>query len=174
MNSKQIAKRCSYLMQQSPIRFLGVFPRDMIPAPTYTPSCYVANIDTADEPGTHWIAVIHKSEGEVEFFDSLCQPPNVYGFMYRQPKTMNYRIQSLSSTTCGHHCILFLYRRANGISMQQFESRFDKENFYMNDYLAYDFVRRFTRKIPNSFSIACECPCNQTCINSAHYHIVPM
>jgi hypothetical protein len=111
------------------------------------PHLYVLNTDTSDGPGEHWcVAVLFLNRDICEFFDPLGMPPNYYGF--EKPilrhcskiKFNEYRVQSISSSTCGHHCLFFALNRARKISPEKILSKYSHFNFIQNDHMVYDFV----------------------------------
>ena len=51
--------------------FQGVYPSDLLPASvSHYPALYIANVDTSDKSGSHWVAIYFTKEQEGEFFDS--------------------------------------------------------------------------------------------------------
>ena len=59
--------------------FQGVYPSDKLPASvSQYPALYIANVDTSDKPGSHWVAFYFTKEQEGEFFDSYGAPPRKY------------------------------------------------------------------------------------------------
>ena len=59
--------------------FIGVFSSDTLPSYAQT-GYYVVNLDTSQQPGSHWIAIkISKSKCKNEYFDSYgLGPPTVH------------------------------------------------------------------------------------------------
>jgi len=105
--------------QNPPASFLGAFPRDQLDVDklrigkTY-PLCFIANTDTSDEPGQHWVAYYFHNHTHVTFFDSFGKPPGYYGFKHSTDSHITTAIynpiplQQEQSTTCGEHCVMFL------------------------------------------------------------------
>ena len=59
--------------------FQGVYPSDKLPASvSQYPALFIANVDTSDKPGSHWVAFYFAKEQEGEFFDSYGAPPSKY------------------------------------------------------------------------------------------------
>ena len=59
--------------------FQGVYPSDKLPASvSQYPALYIANVDTSDKPGSHWVAFYFTKEQEGEFFDSYGAPSSKY------------------------------------------------------------------------------------------------
>lgn len=90
----------------------------------------VLNLDSSDEPGSHWVAVFLDLEGRVfEFFDSYGEPApqevkDFYedlnhrsrnGWRYRENKTEHQR----KNSECGVYSIHFLVRRLSGESFKR-------------------------------------------------------
>lgn len=106
--------------------FKGVFPASQLPpvgdftgANVDYPFCFVANTDTADKTGQHWVAFYFDKTGMARYFDSFGREP-----CYRD--WLNYlsgnsklglwdycraEIQSLDSIACGEYCIYYLIKR---------------------------------------------------------------
>ena len=56
--------------------FQGVYPSDKLPTSVLSyQALFIANVDTSDKPGSHWIAFYFTEEKEGEFFDSYGLPP---------------------------------------------------------------------------------------------------
>lgn len=103
--------------------YLGVYARDLIPLYSLSrfPCAYVSNTDTHSYPGTHWVAFFHESPTVLEFYDSYGRHPKTYGFLIPDTiPTSEYSttpIQSLYASTCGEHCIYYLYQRSHNITL---------------------------------------------------------
>ena len=105
-------------LKNTATNFLGVFPRDLIPDPislTNFPACLVANTDTHDQPGTHWVAFYFNSCSDIEFFDSYGQSPSSYSILITANVMNPTTLQSIYTDVCGHYCIYFLYKRSLSI-----------------------------------------------------------
>ena len=131
--------------------FGGVFPSDKLPREVENyPKAYVANVDKASSPGSHWVAIYFASNDTAEFFDSLGQPPGTYTmsfvtFLDRNclQWTNNYKtLQSPFSNVCGQYCIYYLVHRCRKINMNTIVQKFtsNREN---NDKLVAQFVRTY-------------------------------
>lgn len=91
--------------------FRGVYMRDTLPKKPRRIECAILNLDTSDNPGTHWVAYV-KLNNYCEYFDSFgnLRPPlelthylNGFSIIYNYDK-----FQSYNSVNCGHLCIKFL------------------------------------------------------------------
>jgi len=70
MNTLQILHFLSKHSKTKSI-FIGVFPSDRLPKTILKyAALIIANTDTSDQPGTHWIAFYFDSRRSAEFFDS--------------------------------------------------------------------------------------------------------
>ena len=63
--------------------FLGVFPANKIPLKSKLnspfPKSFIANMDTASRPGSHWIAIYIPTPHIIEYFDNFGDwPPKNY------------------------------------------------------------------------------------------------
>lgn len=143
MNSWQIF----HLLKRHPQTrgvFVGVYAVDDLPRkPRYRKPCaYIANTDPKSEPGTHWVAFYFGKIG-VDYFDSSGRYPlpEFQHFM----GTWNYKrnahqIQSLMTSTCGQHCIFYIWKRSQGLEMEDIVSKFDKHNLLKNDVFVTESV----------------------------------
>lgn len=114
---------------------------------------YILNTDTSSGPGEHWCAVyFENSKGE--FFDPFGEPPESYNFpnliesrsfakMIHNP----IRVQSLTSTTCGQHCIFYSLNRCRGSSMKEILNMYDIRNTAKNDEMVYNVVQKFRQVV---------------------------
>lgn len=118
---------------------LGVLPADCLPSicrlqdilRSVALCCFVANTDPAKRPGKHWVLFIASSVRgtiQLEYFDSYGLPMVLYTDLYNScarkrllPLIKVYSsvsLQDVSSSVCGHYCILFAHFRANGHSFK--------------------------------------------------------
>ena len=74
MNSTQLAiilKKDKYTRAV----FQGVYPSDKLPTRVSSfPALFIANVDTNDRPGSHWVAFYFTKERKGKFFDSYGLP----------------------------------------------------------------------------------------------------
>ena len=116
--------------------FQGVYPSDLLPSKVRKPALIIANTDSSDKPGSHWVAFFIPKTGPAEYFDSVAHTPidekfirfmmkNCHGFTFSDK-----RIQDLLTSTCGNYCSVFLYFKSRGISyaniMKKFNSNLPK------------------------------------------------
>lgn len=116
---------------------LGVVPADCLPSVSCLQDilrsavlcCFVANTDPAKLPGKHWVLFVASSVRgaiQLEYFDSYGLPMALYTDVYNDcvrkrllPLIKVYStlsLQDVSSSVCGHYCILFAHFRAMGHS----------------------------------------------------------
>ena len=123
--------------------FQGVYPSDLLPASvSHYPALFIANVDTSDKPGSHWVAFYFTKEQEGEFFDSYGSPPSKYSgtfitFLNNNSIQWTFNtvtLQSIYSKVCGHYCLYFALYRSLQISMSTIVHRFSK-NSTKNDIL---------------------------------------
>lgn len=94
--------------------FRGVYMRDTLPSKSNGIECAILNLDTSQNPGTHWVAYC-KINNYCEYFDSYgdLKPPKEL-IMYLTKSTNIYynyiNYQKNNSHNCGHLCIKFLKR----------------------------------------------------------------
>lgn len=149
MNTQQLKE----ILKKDPIaryKFCGVYAENTLPKTLDVYPCgLIANTDPKGKPGKHWVAFYFSSPHEGEFFDSYGYPPSFYSshfesFLNRNAKEWIYnhrQLQSTFTTVCGEYCILYLSRRARGVSMNRIVTVFsdDKE---LNDHWVYHIVMR--------------------------------
>lgn len=128
MDTVQINK----ILSRNPLtqkQYLGCFPADQIPAGTqkmHFPHCMVVNVDSADQAGSHWIALFCESAHIADYYDSagVWPPlsPHIRNFLFRNYATIHYNthpLQSERARTCGKHVIFFVYHRCAGASLDK-------------------------------------------------------
>src|SRR5580658_6478645 len=118
MDTKQIINELKHLP-----KFIGVFPRDLLPTRVKYPSCLIANTDPSSAPGEHWVAIILNRDRSGEYFDSYGLPPmhdEIIHFMNRTcPKGWTHNpitLQCIECVTCGDYCVYYLKLRSSGYS----------------------------------------------------------
>ena len=113
--------------------FVGVFPVDRVPS-SDKPFCYIANSESHNLPGRHWIAVNIDGNGIVRIFDPLALPlpanlcrtlANNYVTLYHVTSAS----QNLSSNLCGHHCMYFLFNGEPALNDIVVRTWFRNKNF---------------------------------------------
>ena len=137
--------------------FQGVHPTDKLPTSVSSyPALFIANVDTSDKPGSHWIAFYFTKDREGEFFDSYGLPPNKYSrtftnFLNKNSNSWKFNsktLQSINSNVCGHYCLYFALFRSRQVSMSTIVNRFSS-NKSGNDFLVKRFIdKRFPISLP--------------------------
>ncbi|GFW46561.1 hypothetical protein TNCV_1936311 [Trichonephila clavipes] len=91
--------------------FLDVYASDCLPGRiVHYPACFVCNIDSSTQPGSHWIAFYLLSPNEGEFYDSYGNELTYFmgpiaNFALRYNR-MNYNpmtLQSNKTAVCGQY-----------------------------------------------------------------------
>ncbi len=122
-------------------KFIGVFPSDRLPK--HRTGCMIVNEDPHTQNGSHWVSIFLLPNNRAEYFDS-------YGSIPRVKRIKNYlkgfdtvrnteQLQSLFSTTCGQHCLFYLYNRCRGIGLATIIDSYSKQQ-HRNDEMVADFV----------------------------------
>ena len=128
--------------------FQGVYPSDKLPtAVSSFPALLIANVDTSDAPGSHWVAFYFTKDRKGEFFYSYGLPPSSFtgtfsSFLNNNSKDWSFNsvtLQSINSKVCGHYCLYYALFRCRNISMSTIEHRFSK-NKEENDFLVQRFI----------------------------------
>lgn len=86
--------------------------RDQLPKQPFKKECGVINLDSSENPGTHWVAYA-KYRNYIEYFDSYgnLRPPTEF-IEYIGPN-IHYNCNNIQRNhpyNCGHLCIQFLKR----------------------------------------------------------------
>lgn len=128
-------------------KFLGVFPRDCLPsAVTKLPATLIANTDSNDKPGEHWVAIYIDERSKGRYFDSYGLPPlhdDFVDFLDANCSVWKYNrdmIQGVTSTSCGKFCVLYVSLRCMGWHHNKILSIFNKNDLNANDKLVSEYV----------------------------------
>lgn len=144
MDTKEMLGIVDMLADLKPF-FRGIFASNSLPVRvTRFPSAVVCNTDPIEEKGSHWIVFWLRNETECEFYDSFGRLPEYYDIRLRDFIDRNsfvcvynnVQVQQDSASTCGFHVLYYLYRRAQGFSMQSSLELLGRIN-------SDDFVRKF-------------------------------
>ena len=101
--------------------FQRVYRSDKLPASVLQyPALFMANVDTSDKPGSHWVAFYFTKEQEGEFFDSYGAPLSKYSGRFTTFLNNNSNqwifnaviLQSIYSKVCGHQLSTIEYNCA--------------------------------------------------------------
>lgn len=111
-----------------------------------TPRFYVLNTDKSYGGGEHWCLVFFFTPSNCEFFDPLGFHPETYGFdvpLLEHASLITYnnvRVQSLLSSTCGHHCIYYALMRCRRRGPGDILRTYDPSSLAANDAMVFKFV----------------------------------
>lgn len=127
------------MMQDKTLKkiFRGVFPADKLPK-LKKPAMIIANTDSSDQPGSHWVAFFLPQKGPTEVFNSTGQGvENEYFIKFLENNCKKFvfnkkRLQGNLSSTCGQYCAVYLYQRSRNMSFKKFLDLFSN-NFDEND-----------------------------------------
>lgn len=110
---------------------------------------WIVNTDTCGGRGLHWVAFHFPPKGPIEVFNSLGNCPDYYHKRFQNILILNgyvdSRIQSETSTLCGHYCIYFILQRLKGRSMNDIVPDFNVFNAHANDRLVSGFINAMPR-----------------------------
>ena len=143
MNSLELHAILENALRGTKTKFLGVFPSNGLPIPTSYPACFVANLDPAPLPGSHWCAFYYVDPNTLEFFDSFGLAPSILPFALPEGLGITYNstpIQKTTSAVCGHYCIFFLFHRSRGSSLSRIAS-------HLCQIRSDTYVRIYIRKL---------------------------
>lgn len=144
MNTLQIRE---YLKKIHHSLQYNVFAANCIPIHISTPVYMISNLDPNTKPGSHWVAIFIDINGFGEYFDTFGRKPDGYqlSFLRRNTYKWTYNnkiIQNIFSALCGEYCLLYLYFRLRGITLEEFVNFFG-DNTYNNDILLNKMLQSF-------------------------------
>ena len=129
--------------------FKGTFAQDElnILKKSNSKAFYIVNTGMRDSEGIHWVA-IYFNGFNLYYFDSFAIAPTFYANIYAallKFKANNifmlpFRIQGISSSVCGHYCLIFLIFMCSGYLYNYFISLFSNTNFIANDALVCSYI----------------------------------
>lgn len=80
--------------------------------------CFIYNIDSARNEGTHWVLVFIKDK-KCEYFDSYGFPPTIELLKYlnniKERYYNTFKVQKPQEVICGHLCLYVLFCLSNNI-----------------------------------------------------------
>ena len=108
--------------------FLGVFASDELSLlPKTDTGILIFNTDSSESPGQHWISLCITKEC-ILYFDSLNLnfqlSDDISEFLVKLDKNMimnKIPIQTMDSSNCGKHCLVFCYVMSFEKSVNQYE-----------------------------------------------------
>jgi len=86
-------------MQTTKHNYMGTFPSDKLPVPTRFPSCFIANLDSSNQLGSHWVAVYLTKTGKAEFYDTYAQQPPP---IFKEYLESNFSVLRINKRVLGH------------------------------------------------------------------------
>ena len=140
-----------------------MYPSGLLPLEVKRyPQSFVANGDTSEKLGSHWVALYFIDGQHGEFFASYRLPPHRYtkyfeDFLNRNAAQWTYNrkhLQSLFTDVCGHCCIFYIYNRCHNVKMNTIANMLPSKVKEDNDALVHYFVehKRVVREIVKSSS----------------------
>ena len=93
-------------------KFVGVFPSDKIPKLKKNQMC-IANLDTSDKSGSHWVSFYCNEHSRCYFYDSFGRPVKSFKNLQKRNKlvkeSQDYDAeQEIEESNCGQRCISWL------------------------------------------------------------------
>ena len=131
--------------------FQGVYPSNQLPTSVSSLlALFIANVDTSEKPGSHWVAFYFTKDREGEFFDSYGLLPSNYTGTFTRFLNNNsihwtfnsVTLQSMNSKVCGHYCLYYAVFRCRNSSMSTIVHRFSN-NKRRNDFLVKRFIEKY-------------------------------
>ena len=108
--------------------FKGVFTRDQLPKKIGNKEAGIVNLNTSNEPGSHWVAYFRDGSKKI-YFDSFGQviPTEIQKYLktndeYRNNLPVIERntdvVQEPNTVICGHLCLYVLDNLSKGVNFQ--------------------------------------------------------
>ena len=151
MNTLEI---CTALYENAVTResFGNVCAYDELPLHQWTtPRYWVINTAPSWHSGKHWVVIYISQARNAEFFDTLGRRPEYYNqhlHDFISKYSMDYvhngrRLQGRSDSSCGLHCIYYIYHRCLGNSMDAIVNNFTDDPHF-NNTLVESFMTLYT------------------------------
>jgi len=147
MENEVLSEMCEKLISN----FVGVYSSDRIPLKCYKLKnfCMILNLDSHNEPGSHFVS-IHYKNNYLEYFDSYGLPPiipKIIDFIRYLTTNKNAalkinkkKIQSNTSMFCGLFCLGHLMSKNLMFTMDDYVSIYSKNTLELNDELVVYFI----------------------------------
>jgi hypothetical protein len=142
--------------------YLGCYPCNRIPYPWKFPSSVIANVESAQAKGSHWVAIFMPTPYKAYYFDSLGSLPNPcirHCLLIKFKKVLynTLRIQALTSDKCGLYVIIYVYFLSIGMNFNQFLKMINLEPY--SDIFVSHLIQKIIEKFyfwKNKNSFFCE------------------
>lgn len=158
-------------MRRDPVtahHYIGTYAADTLPRFPPYPALLIVNTMKSYSPGEHWVAIALDAHGRGEYFDSYGRGPVVRehrDFMARSCSRWRYNetwLQSLDSSVCGQHCVMYLVHRAHGITLDNYVQSYFSKNTQKNDEIVSILFQHYIEKMPVCEGVSFSCN-NQIC-----------
>ncbi len=116
------------------------------------PSAIIANTDSCEKPGSHWVCFYFEGKDKAQFFDSYGLSPNVLhetfpSFLQNNCKgspTYNQKcLQSPFSKMCGEFCTHYILQRSRGVASEDIIRQQFTDDLVFNDNLVAQYVEEY-------------------------------
>ena len=147
MDNHQIARLLRKLPRTRRM-FMGVFAADTVPLirGVNEVTSYIVNLDNANQPGSHWVAIYLAPNEVPEYFDSYgedCQNARLCSLLGEMRIYNPLRLQSFASTTCGQHSIFYILCKSFRLDMGQILDSYPGQplanDIFVNDIVEWVF-----------------------------------
>ena len=134
------------------------------------PMCIILNTDVSSGKWEHWLALYVSNRTRCELFDSYACPPNFYSVHVPCPTVLlvnKIKLQSESSSVCGHYCIYYLALRSHGFKAERILSSLNTKSIAGNDrYVGVstcEMLRQSSQNRKNVNRTTCTHSCRPLC-----------
>lgn len=116
--------------------FRGVFMRDTLPKKTNKSECSIVNLDSNENPGTHWVCYF-KNKNEKYYFDSfgLYPPIELQKYLGKNIIRSSFQVQEFNTNYCGYLCLHVLSCLSKGFNYESvIFNLFNTFSSYINEH----------------------------------------
>ena len=108
--------------------FRGIFMRDQLPQRPKEKECAIVNLNSSDQPGSHWVCYYKNGKKRI-YFDSFAQitPFEIQKYLKTKEELKNDVpiierntdiVQKPNTNICGHLCLYVLDKLSKGVQYQ--------------------------------------------------------
>lgn len=152
MNNFELEK---YIFSIKSLRknYRGIFASDELDKiQNFGPQSFVI-INYCPGEGCHWVCCYNHGSS-IEYFDPSGLPShlinkNIDSFLKKQKKRVTFNrttLQNETSTTCGHHVLIYLYFKSLNYSLNNLLTLYYKFDLKRNDFIVMKLFKKIFKK----------------------------
>lgn len=160
--SNDYIEKLMYKLSVNPQKFKGVKPCDIFLNEVKDNmdilregDCFIINMSSSNNPGSHFISILISSNNEAEYFDSFglvsfdSNINKAFEVAKLKVTEFNKSIQDLSSQFCGLYCIAYLIWRQLGLEKSKFARLFNTSSKIVNDATVLNLLKLYIEEKNN-------------------------